>query len=338
MSTIKTLFMAALCSVFVSFGVSYYIYPTIYKLNVRQTVDVNKDENKSVLSTIERDVIMAVKNDIGDGKDSELVTIRTQIERIVQNSIKAHPEVIVESIAKYYRDQQIEQQKKAEQKAKDFANNLQKHGTKNPVYGAVNPKIRVVEFFDYSCGYCKKMLHVCKSVAEKYPDIQFVFMEFPMYPPSKEASRAAIAVNMIAPSKYIAFQEKVFGFDGEKTRENMEKIATELGVDVELFKKIVEDQSGDIQKIWDDNRKSIEQIGITGTPTLIVGEQLVPGFIGLQEFDNLLTEIYNASKKEANVAHVSGKINTSDTASKGSSTPTAEDGGNHKDNLKNEKK
>ena len=288
-----------LCAVFLVAGSLYY-YSCNTKLSTLSAEGSSYQiaRDNEVIERIEKDIILAIKNDITSGENVDL-PIKNQIEKVVKDTIINSPEIIIDSITKYNQKKRDEMYQESTDKVKELLSSLENAGN-NPVYGAKNPTIRVVEFFDYSCGYCKKMFEINKRIAAKHQDVQFIYREFPMYPASTEATRAALAVNIIDPQKYIPFQEKMFTFDGEKTRQNIEDIAVGMDISKELFRKTLE--SAIIQKTWQENINFMKKMNLRGTPVLIIGGELVPGFIEFDEFDKLIQKLKDKKSSARNSA------------------------------------
>src|SRR5437016_11736170 len=82
---------------------------------------------------------------------------KAEVEQIVHEYLLKHPEVILEAVSKYQETQRQDEKKKAQQSIS--TNHQQLVADPNtPVAGSTAPDaVTVVEFFDYRCGYCKRM-------------------------------------------------------------------------------------------------------------------------------------------------------------------------------------
>ena len=164
----------------------------------------------------------------------------------------------------------------------------------DPKVGPANASVKLITFFDYNCGYCKKMAALQTQLLNSDPDIQFIFKELPiMSQDSLTLSKAAISVYQIDPSKYVAFQDAIFNRNNMDSVENdIKNIATNLGIDVaKLESKIA---SPEVAKVIEDNTRIAQDIGIRGTPFYIINGEVIPG---ASDLENLKENIANARSK-----------------------------------------
>lgn len=145
-----------------------------------------------------------------------------------------------------------------------------------------NPKgdVTVVEFFDYNCGYCKRALSDMDQMLEKDKNIRFILKEWPVLgPDSVAAHHVANAVRLVAPDKYLRFHRTLLGGQGHANAEVALAVADSLGISEAALRKSIREKPAN--DILEETTALAEQIGITGTPSYIVGDELVPGAQGI---------------------------------------------------------
>ena len=148
-----------------------------------------------------------------------------------------------------------------------------------------NPKgdVTLVEFFDYSCGYCKRALPDMLALLKNDPKLKIVLKEFPILGPgSVDAARVAVAVRMQDPGgqKYIAFHQELLGGPGPASMEKALAAAKDQGLDMtRLEQDMASEEVGDTLK---EDVKLASTLGITGTPGYVIGKDVVVGAIGLR--------------------------------------------------------
>lgn len=201
---------------------------------------------------------------------------REDIEAIVHAYIIEHPEVIEEAL--------IELQRRARaREMEDFtslvATNEDKlfSDARDPVLGAQTADVTLVEFFDYSCGYCRVSNEWLAQALEQYDGrVRFVMKEFPVLGPDSEtAAKAALAVWEQGADKYIAFHNGLYAAGRPLSQERIEQVAVENGIDVEKMRQDM--QHPDVEQHINDVRSLARQIGINGTPFFIINNEVVPG-------------------------------------------------------------
>ncbi len=147
------------------------------------------------------------------------------------------------------------------------------------VLGNPDGDVTIVEFFDYNCGYCKQALSDMEEILAGDPNVRFVLKEFPILgPDSLAAHRVANAVRLLAPDKYSQFHRTLMGATGMATEESAIEVATSLGLDEPAIRRSIdEDPSDDIVR---DTYKLATALGVTGTPTYVVGNEALFGAVG----------------------------------------------------------
>ena len=161
----------------------------------------------------------------------------------------------------------------------------------DPVYGNPASKTTVVHYYDYNCSHCKKMSNVIKKLVDNKQDIYLIFKELPILgEASAKASKAALAVNKIAPSKYLDFHFALIEDDSlDSIEQKIEKISKSLGINVEQLNK--EMNSAEIKEILENNLKLASNIGIRGVPAIIVNGKLYPGAITYEQMIDAIENV-----------------------------------------------
>jgi protein-disulfide isomerase len=197
---------------------------------------------------------------------------REAIEKIVHDYIMAHPEIIPEAMARM-QSREVE---------KLLASNRKEIQT--PFAGAMagnpNGDVTLVVFFDYACPYCKQgQADVAKLVASD-PNLRVVFRDFPVLSPaSDEAAMAALSAAQ--QGKYVKFHDAMFTTPGKVTHERTVAVVRTAGLDEMKTAKDLNSAAlkAEIKKNLDLGRA----LGLTGTPSYIVGNQILAGAVGFDE-------------------------------------------------------
>ncbi len=136
-------------------------------------------------------------------------------------------------------------------------------------FGAEGAKVTVVEFSDFECPYCSRAASVANQIKKKYTkDVRFVFRQFPLsfHKNAHLASQAALAAG--AEGKFWEFHDKLFENQKALGRDNLEKYAGELGLDMDKFKKALDD--GTYKAAVDKDIELGNKVAVTGTPTMFI--------------------------------------------------------------------
>ena len=142
--------------------------------------------------------------------------------------------------------------------------------------------VTLVEFFDYSCGYCKRALPDLLALLKDDPKLKIVLKEFPILGPgSLDAARVAVAVRMQDPGgqKYIAFHQELLGNPGPASREKAFAAARDQGLDMARLEQ--DFASDEVNATLKEDIQLASAVGITGTPGYVIGKDVIPGAVGI---------------------------------------------------------
>lgn len=174
--------------------------------------------------------------------------------------------------------------------------NASAESIKFPSHSAVlgNPKgkIQVIEFYDYRCGYCKKMVSVIQKITTKHKDVQYVLIEYPIFGGgSVDMAKMAMAVNSLDPSKEFEIHQALMAHKGKFTGDSIRKISEEIGLKFATVSKEMTKSKYD--KYIEDNTKFAKDRGVRGTPHLVINGNDVRGAISYDSLDEYITELEN---------------------------------------------
>jgi protein-disulfide isomerase len=218
---------------------------------------------------------------------------RSEIERIVKDYLVAHPEVLQEVMSEFEKRQnaaELEKQVAGVKQHKEVLFNSAHQVTLG------NPKgdVTMVEFFDYNCGYCKKALGDMLTLLKTDPNLKVVLKEYPVLGPgSLEAAQVAVAVRMQDKSgkKYLDFHQRLLGGHGPADKARALAAAKDAGFDMARIEKDM--GSEEVRETLRENMKVADAIGLNGTPSYIIGSDVV---IGAQGYD-VLKEKVDAARR-----------------------------------------
>jgi protein-disulfide isomerase len=157
------------------------------------------------------------------------------------------------------------------------------------VLGNPNGDVTLVELFDYNCGYCRNALPDLASLLADDPNLRVVLKEFPILSnESIDAARVAVLVNE-SDADYWAFHEALFTSRGQVDKKVALAAAADLGLSpVNLELKMEEPE---VSKAIQTSYDIAKALNITGTPTYIIGNEVIPGAIGLDELKSRIANM-----------------------------------------------
>jgi protein-disulfide isomerase len=206
---------------------------------------------------------------------------RHEIEDIIKAYLLAHPQVLQEAMDALDKQQKEADAEKAKATIKS-QNATIFNSAHQVVLGNPQGNVTMVEFFDYNCAYCKRALPDMMELLKTDSNLKFVLKEFPVLGPgSVEAAHVAVAARMQDPTgkKYIEFHQKLLGGRGAADKDRALAVAKEVGFDMARLQKDMD--SDEVKNTIDENMKIADALGVSGTPSYVVGDEVIVGAVGL---------------------------------------------------------
>ena len=207
---------------------------------------------------------------------------RGDIEMIVKNYLIAHPEVLEEAMSELNKRQATAEAEKHEASITQNAEAIF-NSPRGVTLGNKDGDVTFVEFFDYNCGYCKRAMSDRLDLLKSDPKLKVVLKEFPVLSQgSVEAAQVAVAARMQDPTgkKYLDFHQKLLGGRGQADKARAMAAAKDAGFDTAKLEKDM--ASPEAKATIEENFKLAEAMGMNGTPSYVIGKQIVVGAVGLE--------------------------------------------------------
>jgi len=207
---------------------------------------------------------------------------RGDIETIVKNYLIAHPEVLEEAMSELNKRQATAEAEKHEASITQNAEAIF-NSPRGVTLGNKDGDVTFVEFFDYNCGYCKRAMSDMLDLLKSDPKLKVVLKEFPVLSQgSVEAAQVAVAARMQDPTgkKYLDFHQKLLGGRGQADKARAMAAAKDAGFDTAKLEKDM--ASPEAKATIEENFKLAEAMGMNGTPSYVIGKQIVVGAVGLE--------------------------------------------------------
>lgn len=159
------------------------------------------------------------------------------------------------------------------------------------VVGNPNGDVTLVEMYDYNCGYCRSTMPDIVALLDEDPNLKLVLRQFPILSQgSVDAAKVGVLVAK-AGVDYWTFHQAMFTSRGQVDGEVALREAANLGLNVEELRADL--NSAETGAALDTSYQLAKALQISGTPTFIIGDEIIPGAVGL---DVLRTKIANVRK------------------------------------------
>ncbi len=208
------------------------------------------------------------------------------IREIVRQYLLDHPEVMVESLQAFQAQEKVAEEEQQREALKTQRAALTQDPD-SPVIGNPDGDVVMVEFFDYRCGYCKKVVNDLRQVVESDGNIRLIMKEFPILgPDSRLAARAALA--SVQQGRYEEFHFTLMAAPGGLNEAMVMALAEEVGLDVERLQADMD--SEEIDALLQKNFDLAQALGIRGTPAFVIGDTLYPGALDISSLKSLVAQ------------------------------------------------
>ena len=206
---------------------------------------------------------------------------------IIDSYLKDHPGKVMAALQDYnVSKQQTTKNEVLQSVLINYADNI--NSNKHPVFGE-SGAVRIIEFFDYNCGYCRKMKDTIENVL-KNENVYYSFREVPLFGESSYlATKSALAVNSINKEKYLEFNKALLSYEGTYTEEVIKDIVNDLDINIEELEKVRDGE--EVQELLDSNMELFRALKINGIPIFIIGDELIEGAVDLDTIKNMIKKM-----------------------------------------------
>lgn len=205
----------------------------------------------------------------------------------VREYLMENPELIIEVIQVLEAKRVADEAQTDRELALAYEDELFNDGYSH-ISGNADGDIRIVEFIDYRCGYCRKAHPEVKEMVEEDGNISVVYKEYPILgEESVIAARIAITTrNLYGGQTYEDMQDALMAFSGSLTEAGIRRLADAVDVDADaiLTTMTMDEISNEINR----NRVLGNAMAITGTPTFVAEQEMLRGYVPKDRFVSLV--------------------------------------------------
>lgn len=165
-------------------------------------------------------------------------------------------------------------------RAADDAETLLFHNPATPRLGAADAQLTVVVFTDYNCPYCKRLDPLLEQLVERNPRVAVAFKLLPFKGESShQAAQLALTLWRQQPERFLVLHQALMAKRGYHSTGSIQAALQRSG-----NAGLQADSQGTIQELR-DSLLLAQVLGVQGTPTLVIGKQLIPGAIDYAQLE-----------------------------------------------------
>lgn len=215
---------------------------------------------------------------------------RSEVVGVLREALRADPSILREALLALQADDARREETATQNTLARLGGSLVDPA--DPVLGNPMANATVVEFYDTRCPYCRRMLPTHAALLQADPNVRIVFKDLPILGPASQLeSRALLAAQR--QGGYFKMQDAVMRDSAPPTRDTLRATAERLGLDGGRLLRDMDDPA--IKARLDANIALAQQIGLQGTPALIVGKKVYAGLIELGDLQQAVAAARTAN-------------------------------------------
>jgi protein-disulfide isomerase len=162
--------------------------------------------------------------------------------------------------------------------------------------GARKPDVVIVEYYDYNCPYCKKLVPALQGVLAQDPKVAVIYKDWPILSAvSKYAASSALAAGY--QGKFLAAHDALISGPRLAQNAQVDAVLLSAGVNIDTLNKDRAGHAQEIAALLARNDQEAHALTLQGTPGLVVGRQLVFGIVDQGELSRLVANARKAKDK-----------------------------------------
>lgn len=241
------------------------------------------EENKGIAQIDTSEFIKKNEIDL-----SQFLTTEELNEKL-EDFITSNPQFIIDVLRNYQITQNQKEQEKINTQSLEKISllNSQEHPL---TYGNLSSKRSIYQFIDYNCGYCLKFHQELNNVLNKDNDIKVIVIQMPILgSQSNQFSKMAIAANL--QNKFKLVHDYLYS---QQRKSNMEDILADLFLlKVDIIKLQEDTASETVLNVLNKHDQLVKDFQFTGTPAIIIGNTIIPGFIEEEKIFEILEKEFS---------------------------------------------
>ncbi|HJX66187.1 MAG TPA: thioredoxin domain-containing protein [Polyangia bacterium] len=162
--------------------------------------------------------------------------------------------------------------------------------------GSAKAQVTIVEFSDFQCPYCSRVVPTMERLVKEYPDKVRVFFKqnpLPFHDKAQLAAEAALAAG--AQGKFWKMHDELFANQSALDRPALEKYAAKIGLNMGKFKAALDNHT--FKAAVDKDLADAKELGVQGTPNFFINGRPMRGAVPYEQFKTVVDEEIARAKK-----------------------------------------
>ena len=214
------------------------------------------------------------------------------VDSLIADYFIRNPDKLNEALTAYQDYMRDQEQQRFKNTIKENATSLYRNKLDFSM-GPADAPITIVEFFDYNCGYCKRVFAPLMEVLQENDDVRLVFKEFPILSDdSEKAAKVALAVD--DKMQFLTFHTKLMTHRGPINQALLDKTIADLKLDKAAIDRQAKSEATAAH--INANRLLAGNLGLSGTPAFVVNDEIYAGALDKQQLTDAIVKARAAVK------------------------------------------
>ena len=160
----------------------------------------------------------------------------------------------------------------------------------DPFLGPEDAKVVIMEFSDFQCPFCKASFPSIREITSRFPDIKYIYRDFPIdeiHPESRMAAEAGGCAH--DQDLFWPYHDRLFQNQHSLNRDSLFNYAKQAGLDMIEFGECFDEHkfANDVEQ----DRLIGINLGVRGTPTWFINGEKVEGVVPEDGWETLLESL-----------------------------------------------
>ena len=203
---------------------------------------------------------------------------RAEIINIVREALKKDPSILRDAFVELQKDEAQGQERATSAAIARLGKQI--YDPADAIEGNPLGDVTVVEFYDTRCPYCRRMLPVLAELVRAEPNVKVAMKDMPILGPASQLeSRALLAAQR--QGGYFKMRDTLMESSTPATPDSLRETANRLGLDGGRLMRDMDDPA--IKARLESNIALAQQLGIQGTPAMVIGGSMLAGAADMAE-------------------------------------------------------
>ena len=254
-------------------------------------IDFDNNKNFVKYDELNKNIEEFLRNNpkITSDFDSKNFVKYDQLDKNIEEFIRNNPGIILDVLRDFQSKQNQIEQKKI---SNNNLTNIEKiYASKHTMFiGNINADKKIFEFVDYNCGYCLKFHNEIKKIVDSDQNLQLVIIQMPILGSmSDDLSKLALAASL--QNKFEEVHDYLYS---SNRKSKMDDILADLFLmNIDLPQLELDLKSEEIINLSSIHKGYVNDFKFSGTPAIIIGNSIIPGFIGYNKILEILEKEFS---------------------------------------------